>query len=204
MLQSALTPEAYFEESVSAKKRKELRRQRRRLAELGDLQVRRVEGGAGLGEWTEAFLDLERQGWKGGAGSALACSEDTAELFRAALRGAAERDRLERLDLTLDGVPIALLASFLTSPGAFSFKTAFDERYARFSPGVLLQRENLAMLERPGIEWTDSCAAADHPMIDHLWRERRAIGRVSVAIGGPLRRRIFAALVRSEVRGVQA
>ena len=37
----------------------------------------------------------------------------------------------------------------LTPPGAFSYKTAFDERYARFSPGVLLQRENLAMLERP-------------------------------------------------------
>ena len=204
MLCSDLSPDAYLDLAIGAKKRKELRRQRRRLAELGELQVRHIEGGAGLDEWTEAFLDLERQGWKGEAGSALACSEDTAELFRAALRGAAERDRLERLDLTLDGLPVAMLASFLTSPGAFSFKTAFDERYARISPGVLLQRENLAMLERPGIEWTDSCAAADHPMIDHLWRERRAIGRVSVAIGGPLRRRIFAALVRSEVRGVQA
>ena len=41
----------------------------------------------------------------------------------------------------------------VTAPGAFSFKTAFDEDYARFSPGVLLQIENLALLERDGIEY---------------------------------------------------
>ena len=77
-----------------------------------------------------------------------------------------------------------MLANFVTPPGACSFKTAFDENFARFSPGVLLQLENLAMLENPQVEWTDSCAAADHPMIDRIWRERRAIGRVSIAIGG--------------------
>ena len=81
-----------------------------------------------------------------------------------------------------------------------AIKTAFDERFARFSPGVLLQRENLAILERPDIAWTDSCAAADHPMIDHIWRERRAIARLSIAIGGPLRRMLFACLVAAELR----
>jgi hypothetical protein len=114
------------------------------------------------------------------------------------MRGAARRRRLERLSIALDGRPIAMLASFVTPPGAFGFKTAFDERFARFSPGVLLQLENLAMLERPGIDWSDSCAAADHPMIDHLWRERRAIGWVNVAIGGPVRRALFGLLARRE------
>ena len=77
---------------------------------------------------------------------------------------------------------IAMLATFLTPPGAFSYKTAFDERYARFSPGVLLQRENLAILQRDGIAWTDSCAAADHPMIDHIWRERLPLCDLMVAL----------------------
>jgi hypothetical protein len=92
-----------------------------------------------------------------------------------------------------------MLANFLTPPGAFSFKTAYDEAYSRYSPGVLLQRENLAMLERQDIAWTDSCASAGHPMIDHIWRERRAIGHISIAIGGPLRRAIFRSLVRAEI-----
>jgi hypothetical protein len=92
-----------------------------------------------------------------------------------------------------------MLATFLTPPGAFSFKTTFDERYARYSPGVLLQRENLAILGRSDIAWSDSCAAADHPMIDHIWRERRAIGRISIAIGGRLRRAAFSFLAKAEM-----
>jgi hypothetical protein len=64
---------------------------------------------------------------------------------------------------------------------------------------VLLQCENLLMLDRPDIAWTDSCAAQGHPMIDHLWRERRALGRVSIAIGGKLRRKVFARMLKIEL-----
>ena len=199
LLRSGLAPEAYLEAALAGKKRKELRRQYARLAEQGALAVVRQHDAAGLDGWTAQFLALEAAGWKGKAGSALACAPETAALFGEALKGAAARGRLERLMLTLDGAPIAMLATFLTAPGAFSYKTAFDERLARFSPGVLLQRENLALLERPGIDWCDSCAAADHPMIDHLWRERRAVGRVSVALGGTLRRAGFAALLHTEL-----
>ena len=91
-----------------------------------------------------------------------------------------------------------MLANFLTPPGTYSFKTTFDESYARFSPGVLLQRENLALLARDGIEWADSCAAADHPMIDRIWREKRPIARVSIAIGGRARRAAAALIFRAE------
>ena len=133
----------------------------------------------------------------------MANDRETTALMTAALQGAAERGRLERLALSLDGAPIAMLANFLCPPGAFSFKTAFDERYARFSPGVLIQRENLALLDRADIDYCDSCASADHPMIDHVWRERRAIGRYSIGIGGPLRRAIFRTITFFEMRGAE-
>jgi CelD/BcsL family acetyltransferase involved in cellulose biosynthesis len=200
MLASDRTPEAYCDASLSGKKRKELRRQANRLADEGAVRFHRSTGAEELEQWTRDFLRLEQAGWKGQAGSALACSAATAALFAESLGGAAERGRLERLTLTLDGRPIAMLASFLAPPGAFSFKTAFDEGFARFSPGVLLQRENLQILSNPAITWTDSCAAADHPMIDHIWRERREIGRLSIAIGGPARRFAFRQLVRRECR----
>ncbi len=200
MLASALSPGAYFEASLSGKKRKELRRQFNRLSDLGTVDIARQSGDDNLSDWTNAFLHLEARGWKGKAGSAMAGSPATASLFREALQGAAQHSKLERLTITLDGAPIAMLASFLSAPGAFSFKTAYDEDYARFSPGVLLQRENLAILQAPGIEWCDSCAAPDHPMIDHIWRERRAVGHLSVAIGGKLRRRLFGQILRREMR----
>lgn len=199
MLASTETSETYFEAALSGKKRKELRRQLARLSELGEVSFARDLGSDGLEYWVEDFLKLEHAGWKGISGSALAAVPETRRLFHEALAGAAARGRLERLSLSLDDTPIAMLATFLTPPGSFSFKTAFDERYARYSPGVLIQLKNLEVLDRPGIAWSDSCAAADHPMIDHLWRERRAIGRLSIAIGGPARRAFFGRLLRKEL-----
>jgi hypothetical protein len=150
--------------------------------------------------WAQEFLALERRGWKGAAGSALASDPRTETLFLEALAGAARHGRLERLAIRLDDRPLAMLASFVTPPGAFSFKTAFDEDFARFSPGVLLQRENLALLSRSGVHWADSCAAADHPRIDHIWRERREIVRLSIGIGGALRRGAFKLIAARETR----
>jgi hypothetical protein len=90
--------------------------------------------------------------------------------------------RLQLLALELDNRPIAMLVNFLAPPGSFSFKTAFDESFARFSPGVLLQIENLRILERPEIAWMDSCAAEQHPMIESLWAQRRTLARVTVPL----------------------
>lgn len=199
LLHSPLTPELYLERALTGKKRKELRRQHARLSEAGQLAFRRDLDNTDLDDWIEAFLALERRGWKGTSGSAMACAPQTADLFRKALSGAARLGRLERLSLSLDGRPIAMLANFLTPPGSFSYKTAFDEDFARYSPGVLLQRENLALLSRPEIAWCDSCAAPDHPMIDSLWSERRPIGRISVAVGGRTRRALFQRLLALEL-----
>jgi CelD/BcsL family acetyltransferase involved in cellulose biosynthesis len=201
LLRSELGADEYYEASLSGKKRKELRRQHNRLAEEGELAFARRRDAEGVQRWIEAFLALEAKGWKGKAGSALASDPATGALFTDTITAAAQLGRLERLSLTLDGKPIAMLANLIAAPGAFSYKTAFDERYARFSPGVLLQRENLALLEDPEVRWCDSCAASGHPMIDHIWRERRVIGRLSIAIGGPLRRLAFAAVAAAETRG---
>jgi len=192
--------QAYLEEAMSAKKRKELRRQHNRLAEEGTLIFERLEGDEGLADWTAEFLALEAAGWKGEAGSALASASDTAALFTQSLAGAAAAGRLERLALRLDGRAIAMLANFITPPGAYSFKTAFDEDYARFSPGMLLQLENLALLERADVAWADSCAVEGHPMIERLWRGQRHMVSRNIAIGGPLRRAAFRLLMAYETR----
>jgi CelD/BcsL family acetyltransferase involved in cellulose biosynthesis len=199
MLAAGKSPEEYFTAALSGKKRKELRRQLARLSEEGEVNFVRQANGEDLDVWIDRFLELEAAGWKGEAGSALAQQGTTEALFRESLEGAAAHSRLERLSLTLDGRPIAMLANFITAPGAFSYKTTYDEAYSRFSPGVLLQCENLLMLDRADVQWTDSCAAEGHPMIDHIWRERRALGRISVGIGGKLRRGVFARLLKLEL-----
>ena len=193
MLSSSLDPASYFEQAVRPKKRKEIRRLRNRLGEMGRVEARTLADESELDHWCAAFLALEQAGWKGREGSALAGDPDKQAFFRAALAAAWSSGRLQFLRLDLDGRPIAMLVNFLSPPGSFSFKTAYDEAYAHFSPGVLIQLENLKILERADIEWMDSCACENHPMIDSLWRERRELVRVTVRLGGVRRGLVFAA-----------
>lgn len=193
MLATDLPPDAYYAATVRKKKRKELGRLRTRLLEQGRVETRRLGPEDAVSDWIEDFLALERAGWKGAAGSALACTPETAAFFRDVVTGAHVAGKLDIIRIDLDGVAIAMLVNLLAPPGAFSFKTAFDERLSRFSPGVLLQIENLQLLARGDIGWMDSCAVENHPMINSLWGERRAIVRVSVPLAGARRRALFTA-----------
>ena len=195
-LQSDLAPAAYYEQAVRQKKRKELRRLRNRLADLGKVETRILDDPAQLDAWCDSFLALEKAGWKGREGTAMACDPQSEAFFRRILASAWDEGKLQFRRLDVEGRPVAMLVNFLCPPGSFSFKTAFDEGFAHFSPGVLLQIDNLENLDRPDIAWMDSCAAQDHPMIDSLWTERRSIVRVTVPLQG-WRRRIVWALCRA-------
>jgi len=193
LLQSDLSSDAYYEATVRKKKRKEIARLQARLAETGNVSFTRLSDSVELRPWIDTFLALEASGWKGREGAALANTTATEAFVRDALVGAFAAGRLEIIRLDVDGRAIAMLVNFLTPPGSFSFKIAFDEDYARFSPGVLIQLENLKLLEDPAIDWMDSCAVEDHPMINSLWGERRQLVRVSVPLQGKRRRATFAA-----------
>ncbi len=55
---------------------------------------------------------------------------------------------------------------------------------ARYSPGVqILLDVTQALLDDPSVACADSCATADHPMIDHVWRERLALADRLVSVG---------------------
>jgi len=191
MLASDLAPEAYYEATIRKKKRKELKRLSARLAELGTVRTHSLTGADQVEPWCDHFLALERAGWKGNAGSALGCTPATERFFREAVAGAFAAGRLNFLRMDLDERPIAMLVNFMTPPGGFSFKIAFDEDYARFSPGVLIEIENLAVLARGDIAWMDSCAVENHPMINTLWSARRPLVRLTLPLAGSRRALAF-------------
>ena len=191
LLQSDLTPAAYREAAVRKKKRKELGRLWSRLSERGHLRFETLERGEDVERWSTDFLAIESAGWKGKAGTALALQSETESFFREIVAGAFAAGRLELIRLALDDRPVAMLVNFHAPPGAFSYKIAFDEAFARFSPGVLIELENLRVLARPGFEWMDSCAVENHPMIDSIWRERRSVVRLTVPLAGARRRTLF-------------
>lgn len=191
LLASDLSPDDYLKQNLRKKRRDECGRLRRRLGELGRLETRELQDAGDLAAWCDDFLEMERSGWKGEAGSALACCPDDAAFFRDTMAAAFSRDCLHFLRLELDGKPIAMLTSLRAGPGVFGFKACFDQDYARFSPGLLLQIDNLRLLDDPDIDWQDSCTAPGHP-VESLWSERRSIIRVTVDLKGLKRRLVHA------------
>lgn len=185
LLRSELSADDYWETNVRAKKRKEIRRLQKRLMEMGAVESRTLTDAADLPRWCGDFLTLEASGWKGQEDTALSCAPSDAAFFRAATAAAQANGRLHFLRLDLDGRAIAMLVNFRHADGAFSFKIAIDETLGRFSPGVLIEIDNLrAVQDDPAIAWMDSCAAPGHPMIDSLWGERRSIVQYRIALRG--------------------
>lgn len=188
----------YLARALGAKHRKELPRRRRRLNELAvvthDIATREADIPTAL----DCFFALEASGWKGRAGTAATQRDDLREFFNAAVTGLA-REGKARIDLMrLDGKPIAVTIALRSGDMMFGWKTAYDETYAKYSPGALLMLDlSEAMLADTNVVAMDSCAVANHPMIDHLWSERRAIADRLFA-ARPERRVTFAIARRLE------
>lgn len=181
-LKSDLDGEAYLAAHMRKKKRKEYNRLWNRLAEAGELKFETLDRDFNLGQWLDQFFALERSGWKGKRGTALAERDNERDFFEVMCRKAHEAGKFHAAQITLDGKPLAMLASFISGGGAFSFKIAFDEDYARYSPGALLMMKVIgAFHDDARIAWVDSCAIPNHPMIDHIWAERRAMREVNAA-----------------------
>jgi CelD/BcsL family acetyltransferase involved in cellulose biosynthesis len=166
----------YLDRALSAGKRKELRRLRRRLEETApitfDTATRVDDMTAALAD----FLALEAGGWKGRAGTAVA-GDPAVKAFvqRAVMALAADgRARIDRL--IRGGTAIAATVTLTSGHTAWCWKIAYDESLARFSPGVQLVCDlTESLLAGGGPSRVDSCATPDHPMIGHVWRERLAL-----------------------------
>jgi CelD/BcsL family acetyltransferase involved in cellulose biosynthesis len=184
LIERGASADAYLRAAISGGKLKELRRQQRRLGEKGDLEVESLTPSGDVDAAIVEFLALERAGWKGAQGTAMSCRPHHREFFSELVRHAFERGRLQMITLRLDGQPIAMKCNLLAPPGAFAFKIAYAEELAQYSPGVLLELENIRRLhDEARVQWMDSCAVPGHPMIEHLWKQHRLIQSWVIPLG---------------------
>jgi len=166
----------YLDQAMAHKKRKELRRQRKRLADGGALTLTTTADAPALTAALVDFLALEASGWKGRAGTAAKGNDAVHCFVVEAVTALAAEGKASVSRLALDDRTIAAIVTLRSGDAAWCWKIAYDEAYARASPGVqLLIDVTETMLADPGIARADSCATPDHPMIDHVWRERLAL-----------------------------
>jgi CelD/BcsL family acetyltransferase involved in cellulose biosynthesis len=158
------------------RKRKELSRQRRRLADVAPVTFATASDHGQIVSALEDFLVLEASGWKGLAQTAAANDPVVRRFVETAVTGLAARGQARIDRMVLGERAIAAAITLNAGDTAWFWKIAYNEGVARFSPGVQLVYEltpNLTAL--PGLQRVDSCATASHPMIDHIWHERLAL-----------------------------
>lgn len=168
-----------LQDGLGAKKLKELRRQRNRLAEQGAVTFHVARTAADVAAALEVFLALEASGWKGKRGTALRQTPGDEAFIRAATQALAVRGQCEIVTLKAGDQAIASGIMVRHLGRAFYFKIGVDPRFAKFSPGVQLTLDVTRHLcDDATISSADSTAAPGHPMIDPIWRQRLAIGDV--------------------------
>jgi hypothetical protein len=174
--------ESYLRRALGAGYKKRMQ-QFRAAAKHGALTFRRSRGRAAL-EVLDAFLALEASGWKGEAGTAIAClPADTAYIRRMAELFAAD-DALLIDTLLLDGRAIAM-GLLVESGGRRHFlKIAYDETQSRHSPGRTL---TIAMLQADfngtPPAFFDSGAGEGVDAGTYVWGERRTIANAIIRVG---------------------
>ena len=183
MLASEVDGDDYLVQSISKEHRRELRRQRRQLEKHGALSYQVVRQPAEVLDRLEEFLALEASGWKGRKRTAMVMDRYRAAFVREAVSNLAETDSVRIHALDLNGEAIASMVVFVMGGEAYTWKTAYDERFARFSPGKLLMEELTRWnLDDANIDRTDSCAVPDHPIMSRFWREREDIGTLVIGL----------------------
>lgn len=183
MLQSSLDGPAYFAETLSRSHRREMARQWRRLAEQGEVTHKVARRPDSIRLALESFFALEAGGWKGRRKSAMVSDRYRAAFAREAVANLAETDNVRIHTLELDRKAIAVMIVFVIAGEAYTWKTAYDEDYAAFSPGKLIfWRMSEQHLEDPNVNRTDSCAVPDHPIASRLWQERIAMGTLVIGL----------------------
>jgi Acetyltransferase (GNAT) domain len=148
----------------------------------------------------DRFLAMEASGWKGEAGTAIACDPAATVFFREVCRRFAAGGRLEVRSLDVSAGPVAMELVFHAGDGAFHLKTAYDERYRAHTPGILALVEYADRFAAESVGFRDICTGGPTEMEGRVWPGRRRISTVLTTFASPLSRAVVAGLTTARER----
>ncbi len=162
---------ARWQEHISRSRHRRLRSAYARLAKLGKVEFRVVQGAEVSDSNAEALLRVEAMGWK--RASALLATPARAQFFREMVRGCSGQSFMFFCELLLDGNVIASTSNFNVNGYGFAFKVGNDPTYAKFSPGFLVEYAFLQSSAQacPDLHELES-GSMPGSYIEVLWPER--------------------------------
>jgi len=201
----AATPQQYDQQHVSRKVRENGRRAMRRLAEQGDIQWEASDESSDFKQLADDFLSIECSGWKGKSGTALACQAETATFYKEMIQESAAESKARFLSLKLDGRPIAMISDLQSGETICSYKTCYDEAFARYSPGQQTIVKNIEHLHRDGIKLGDSCALPESSTFRRIWGQQLPFQSLLFSLAPGISRCVIQSLpmLKSAVRSLK-
>jgi CelD/BcsL family acetyltransferase involved in cellulose biosynthesis len=161
-----------YEKGLRKSHRGDVRRQRRRLEEQGDLMLEVRDGTQGLEGLLEEGFGVESSGWKDAEGTSIKAHPARRHFYTEVAQWAAERGWLRLAFLRLDGRALAFDYCLEFNRTHYLLKTGYDRVYERFSPGKVLRHLMLARAFSEGLaayellghrlepwkqNWTNAC-----------------------------------------------
>lgn len=157
----------------SGSTRKKLRQDWNRLSALGSIEVVNDRSPAAVRAAFETFLTMEKASWKGARGTALLSHGHDAVFARTLVHNLATVQCASVALLQVNGEAVAAQVLMYCGTTAYTWKTAFDAQFGKYSPGALLvDKVTDQLLGASDIQAINSCAAEDSFMAQ-LWAGRR-------------------------------
>jgi CelD/BcsL family acetyltransferase involved in cellulose biosynthesis len=167
--------------------RHELRRFGRKAERLGPLRLRRVDRADP--EWIRKFLELERSGWKGRAGSAITQKPNEPQFYMEIACWAERAGCLSLYFLEAQEQLLAAQFGLTYRKRYYALKCAFNEQHRDCAPGHLLLHELLRDCARRGVVECDLLGNCDE------WKKRWAPSQRGFRIGYVFRNNLLGQLL---------
>lgn len=140
------------EEHLNAGRRSDLRRARRRADEYGPVRCEIVAPKPDeLPDLLEEAFRIEASGWKGRAGTALVADRARSAFVREYATAEATRGQLRLCFLWFGGKAAAMQLAVEAAGAFWLLKIAYDDQFARCSPGTLLMVETIRYAASRGL-----------------------------------------------------
>jgi len=133
-----------FYNSLSSKRRYDLRRAQRRAEQFGKVSIRifspKLET---LDNDLNIASKIEAAGWKSGRGSALLVNARLNKFFRVYCATTCKKQILRLGFLSINDIAVAMLIGLEYSSRFWVLKIGYDEKWSRCSPGIQLIHETI-------------------------------------------------------------
>lgn len=184
--------------ALSRKRRQSLDRSRRRLDELGEVRFEMVDTSERAVDpaSVDSLLRLEAQSWKGKRGSAITSTRRSETYFRSVMDWAEGEKILHLNQLHVGDQLVAASFALCIGTTLYGMKTAYEERFRKHGPGLLLLQEEILYSIDRGLRRLDLLGPVSNHKNDFangertIWQLsyglRRTIPLAQLKVGGPL------------------